>query len=139
VKHHHNITEVMTADVRTVHRGQSLGEVWELLNANEFHHVPVVDGTKPVGMVSSTDIVKLVYNYEGTDDRMLRTVLDHEFSLEDAMSNALETVNSTGTIRHAADLMADGNIHSVLVVNEDGGLAGIVTSTDLIRFLRDQL
>lgn len=101
--------------------------------------MPVLDGETPIGMVSSTDILKLVYNYEGTDDRMLRTVLDHEFKLEDAMSNALETMNVGGTVRRAADLMADGDIHSVLVLNDDATLAGIVTSTDLLRFLRDLL
>jgi CBS domain-containing protein len=139
VKHHHNITEVMTTDVQTVHRGQTLGDVWSVLQGGGFHHVPVLDGETPIGMVSSTDILKLVYNYEGTDDRMLRTVLDHEFKLEDAMSNALETMNVGGTVRRAADLMADGDIHSVLVLNDDATLAGIVTSTDLLRFLRDLL
>lgn len=139
MKHNPKITTVMTTDVKTVHRKQSLGDVWEILQDGSFHHVPVLDGSTPIGIVSSTDILKLVYNYEATDDRMLRTLLDHEFKLEDAMSNALETVTVGGTVHQAADLMSDGDLHSVLVLNEDGTLAGIVTSTDLLRFLRDQL
>jgi len=139
MKHQHRITEIMTADVRTVHLGQSLGDVWEIIRDGGLHHVPVVDGAMPVGMVSSTDLLKLVYNFEGTDERMLKTLLDHQFTLEESMSSSLETMMVSGTVRHAADRMADGDLHSLVVLNEDGTLAGIVTSTDLIRFLRDHL
>lgn len=137
MKHHHKITEVMTTDVSTVHTGQSLSEVWDILKSGEFHHVPVLEGSKPVGVISSTDILKLVYNFDGTDERMIRSVLDHEFSIMDAMATALETVSLDSTVHHAADLLSAGTFHSVLVTDHDGKLAGIVTSTDLIRFLRD--
>ncbi len=131
------ITKVMSANVITVHRGQPLSEVWDILRENKIHHVPVVDGAKPVGIISATDILRLVYDFDGTDDRMLRTMLDHQFTIDDAMSTALVTANVNSTLHHAADLMSDGSIHSVLVLDDQGELAGIVTSTDIIRFVRD--
>jgi CBS domain-containing protein len=131
------ITKVMSKEVITAHRGQPLSEVWDILRDNRIHHLPVVDGTKPVGLISATDILKLVYDVEGTDDRMLRTMLDHQFTIDDAMSTALVTANVGSTLHHAADLMSDGSIHSVLVLDDNGDLAGIVTSTDLIRYVRD--
>lgn len=131
------ITKVMSADVITVHRGQSLSEVWDILRENKIHHLPVVDGPTPVGIISATDILKLVYDVDGTDERMLRTMLDHQFTIDDAMSTALVTASVDSTVHHAADLMSDGTIHSVLVLDDRGELAGIVTSTDIIRYVRD--
>jgi CBS domain-containing protein len=131
------ITKVMSDNVITVHRGQPLSDVWDILRENKIHHVPVVDGPKPVGLISASDILRLVYDFDGTDDRMLRTMLDHQFTIDDAMSTALVTANVSSTLHHAADLMSDGSIHSVLVLDDNGALAGIVTSTDIIRYVRD--
>lgn len=131
------ITKVMSVDVITVHRGQPLSEVWDILRDNKIHHVPVVDGSKPVGLISATDILKLVYDVDGTDDRMLRAMLDHQFTIDDAMSADLVSLGVNATLQSAAELMSDGSIHSVLVLDAKGELAGIVTSTDLIRYLRD--
>jgi CBS domain-containing protein len=139
VKHRPKITDVMTADPETVHVGQPLSEVYTLLRSRNFHHVPVVDGRKPVGIISATDISKLVYDVEGNDDRMLRTFLDHQFSIDDAMSVDLVTSHRDRPLRNVVDQMADGEIHSVLVLDDNGLLDGIITSTDLIRQLRDLL
>jgi len=98
-----------------------------------------MDGSEPVGMISATDILKLVYDVEGHEERALRTHLDHQFTLEDAMSTDLVTVKVGDALRKVVDLMSDGTVHSVLVLNDDGELEGIVTSTDLIRQLGEFL
>jgi signal-transduction protein with cAMP-binding, CBS, and nucleotidyltransferase domain len=131
------ITNVMTTDLVSVDRSQPVSEVYHVLKAARFHHIPVLDGARPVGMISSTDILSLVYDIDGTDDRMLTTMLDHQFTIDDAMSDDLVTLPDTATVHDAAELLAEGSMHSVLVVDVTGELAGIVTTTDLVRFLRD--
>ena len=133
------LIDVMTSDPETVHIAQPLSEVYVLLKNRSFHHVPVLDGDKPVGMIAASDIVRLVYDAEGADERMLRTLLDHQFTIEDAMTPELATVDIGDSLRKAAELMADGSVHSVLVLDLDGALAGIITSTDLIRLVVDML
>jgi len=139
MKNKPQLTDVMTSDPQTAFIGQPLSEVYVLLQNRNFHHVPVIDGGMPVGMISATDILKLVYDVEGHDERMLRTHLDHQFTLEDAMTTDLVTVQAEDSLRTVVDHMSDGTVHSVLVLNGDGGLAGIVTSTDLVRKLGDLL
>lgn len=131
------ITEVMTTEVLTVDTSQALSEVYDLFQARSIHHLPVVDGSKPVGMVSAGDVLRLVYDIEDPSDRMMRAMLDHQFNIEDAMTTELELLDADATVHDAADRLADGDYHSVLVVDAMGDLAGIVTSTDLIRYLRD--
>jgi len=129
----------MSSEPDTVHLGQPISDVYGLLQSRSFHHVPVVSGATPVGLISAADILKLVYDIEGQDDRMLRTFLDHQFTLEDVMSTDLILVKQDEPLRVAVDHMSSGEVHSVLVVNDAGGLAGIVTSTDLIQQLGDLL
>ena len=137
MKRQQAITTIMTEAVVSVDVAQPLSDVYHALKRARFHHIPVLDGNGPVGMISSTDVLKLVYDVDGSSDRMLTTMLDHQFNIEDAMSTELVTLPDTATVHDAAELLAEGTLHSVLIVEPSGGLAGIVTSTDLVRYLRD--
>jgi CBS domain-containing protein len=131
------ISDVMTTAVVSIDRDQPLSEAYHALHGAPYHHIPVLEGDRPVGMISSTDILKLVYDVEGTNDRMLTSMLDHQFTIDDAMSTELVTLDQRATVHDAAELLSDGSRHSVLVLAGDGTLAGIVTTTDLVRYLRD--
>ena len=131
------IKSVMTSHPTYVQRSQPISQVYDLLDGAPFHHGPVLDGERPVGMVSASDILRLVYDIDGSDDRMLRTMLDHQFTIDDAMTEELRTVSSSASVFDAAAMLSDGSLHSVLVVDDSGKLVGIVTSTDLVRYLRD--
>lgn len=139
MKHKPKTVDVMTHEPKTAYLGQPLSEVYGLLEASSFHHVPVLDGRTPVGLISATDILGLVWDVDETDDRMLRSLLDHQFKIEDAMSTELASVRHDEPLRATVDLMSTGAVHSVLVLDDDGQLEGIITSTDLIRELGELL
>jgi CBS domain-containing protein len=129
-----SIAEVMTSDPVTIDRSEPISEAYRLLRDAPFHHLPVLDDDEPVGMVATSDILRLVYDVDGVDDRALRTYIDHQFTMDDAMSVDLRTLAPDATVRDAAAALADGSIHSVLVM-DDGKITGIVTTTDLVRWL----
>ena len=127
----------MTPEPRAIERSDPISEAWAILDRAPFHHLVVVEGDEPVGMLSTADILRLVYDVDGiADERRLRTYLDHQFTIDDAMTAELRTLTSSATVRDAAVAMAGGDVHSVVVV-DDGRLTGIVTTTDLVRFVRD--
>ena len=131
------ISTVMTTDVVSIEVDQPLSDAYHALRGAPYHHIPVLEGDRPVGMLSSTDVLKLVYDVEGSSDKMLTSMLDHQFTIEDAMTSELVTLPESATVHDAAELLADGKRHSVLVVDTIGALVGIVTTTDLVRYLRD--
>jgi CBS domain-containing protein len=131
------ITKVMTTEIVSVDVGQPLTEVYHALNRAKFEHIPVLDAELPVGMISSTDVLRLVYDIGSANDRMLTTMLDHQFNLEDVMSTELVTLPDSASVHDAAEVLAEGGMHSVIVLDVTGELAGIVTTTDLVRYLRD--
>lgn len=138
MKRNEPIKSIMATDVTAVNVTQPLSEVRRLMSDQQIHHVPVVSGKKLVGLLSATDMVRLSFSAYGADERAVDAMLDHEFSIEKVMNTELTTMRVSGTIREAARQLQEGKFHSLPVVDDEGELVGIVTSTDLIRYLYDQ-
>lgn len=52
------VSEVMTRQVVTVANSTTLDELMSIMTANRFRHLPVVDDTALIGIVSMGDVVK---------------------------------------------------------------------------------
>ena len=129
------IKEIMTSDVMSVHDSENLSAVARIFRENPIHHVPVLKGKKPVGIISTQDIFKLIFDFDSTDTRMLDTLLDHTYNIKDVMTDKLVIFEEESTLKDAAKILSDSSLHSILIVDKKGDLTGIVTTTDLIRFL----
>jgi len=138
MKKNESIEKVITRDVITTHTGQAVSDVRKTFAREGFHHLPVVSGKKLIGMLSASDILGISVEGVPSDERSMDAYLDHQFSIEGLMKQDLRTLPVGSKVADAAEVLSDGSIHAVPVVGEGGTLEGIVTSTDLIRFLRDQ-
>ena len=131
------IATIMTDDPTTIERSEPISEAYRLLQRAPFHHLVVVEGDEVVGVLATSDILRLVYDVDGSDDRALRTYIDHQFSIDDAMTTEVRSLALDATIHDAATLLSDGSFHSIVVLDDDKSLTGIVTTTDLARYVRD--
>ncbi|MGH7851599.1 MAG: CBS domain-containing protein [Thermodesulfobacteriota bacterium] len=129
------VKEIMTSDVMSVHDSEKLSAVARIFRENPIHHVPVLKGKKPVGIISTQDIFKLIFDFDSTDTRMLDTLLDHTYKIKDVMTDKLVIFEEESMLKEAAKILSDSSLHSLLIVDKKGDLTGIVTTTDLIRFL----
>ena len=134
-----SITKLMTSDPTTVERSDPISEAYHILRHAAFHHLIVMDGDAVVGMLATSDILRLAYDVDGSSERSLASYLDHQFTIDDAMTSEVQTLSTTATARDVAEMLSDGAKHSIIVLEENGSLAGIVTSTDLARFVVDLL
>ena len=137
MKKNEKIDQILTRETVTVHVGQKVSDVRKIFAKHGFHHVPVVSGKKLIGIVSASDILGISVEGVGSDERSMDAYIDHQFSIEGLMRKDLKTLSYRSTIADAAEVLSDGNFHAVPVVDENDGLVGLVTSTDLIRYLRD--
>jgi CBS-domain-containing membrane protein len=138
MRHNESVSNIMSKQMLTVHAAQKVSEVYRLLTENPIHHVPVVNGNELVGLISSTDMMKLSLDAYGTPDSANTEYLDSQFSIDKIMSTELITVKPDDPIRSVAKMLSTGTLHSLPVVNIDGKLVGIVTTTDLVNYLLDQ-
>lgn len=138
MKKHETISKIMSANVASVQVGQPLSDVRDLMVNANIHHVPIIDGSKLVGLISFTDLMKINFVINGVDERSINAIIDQQFSIREIMSDRLVTIKNTDTIRDGAELLAKGGFHSLPVIDDEGALVGIVTTTDLIRYLNEQ-
>lgn len=126
------IVRIMTANPLTIGPSDSVAAARSLFESHGIHHLPVVDGDKLVGIVSSSDLLKLFM----LDDQ---AALLANASVRQIMEVSPITIESTATLRDAAEKLKAGRFHALLVIDEDRRLAGIVTSGDLIDALLKSL
>ena len=137
MKKNDSVTKIMSADVAVVQEGQPLSEVRKKMIDLHIHHIPIVKGKKLVGLVSFTDLMKINMVINGADERSIDTIIDQQFKITDIMSSKITKIKNTETIRQASELLIKGHFHSLPEVDNDDDIVGIVTSTDLIKYLND--
>ncbi len=137
MKKNEPISKIMSTDLTTVHDSQPVSSLRKIFEENTIHHVPVVSGEELIGIVSSTDFMRVSFGEFGNQDgKGLDSILDHTYKMHDLMNKSPVTVPNTATIRDAARLLGQHSFHALPVV--DGPkLVGLITSTDLIQYLAE--
>ncbi len=138
MKKKESVSQIASTGLITIQLGQKLSEARKLMQVNQIHHVPVLQGTKLMGILSAVDLATLSLTSFGSDEQANDTMLDKQFSVEEVMSKNMVTIKPTTQIREAAEILAEGHFHSLPMVDQEGNLQGLVTSTDLIRYLLSQ-
>lgn len=129
------VSKIMTTDIVTVNTTQTLIEVDKILTENNIRHIPVVSGKTVIGMLSKIDLQKISF-VNTVDGDELTTVIYDELSIEQVMTKNLIVIQKDNTIYDVADILATSEFHSLPVLDGEE-LVGIVTTTDLIRYLMD--
>jgi CBS domain-containing protein len=128
----------MSRSVITAHHGDAISKVRALVREHGVHHIPVVNGDQLMGIISWTDILRVSFGDAfHTDERSVDATLDHTLTLEQVMQKNPVTLAETGTVREAAEILAANSFHALPIVS-GSKLVGIVTTTDLIKYLLDQ-
>ena len=104
------IDRIMTPDPATVGPHDSAAEARRLLENNVIHHLPVVEGGRLVGIVSSTDFLKLYL----LDDHL--SIYAHA-TVDQIMETNLVVLRKNATLREAAEKLCMGSFHSLPVVD----------------------
>lgn len=128
----------MTKEVIKLNLSDDLTKAEKLFKKHHIRHIPVVKGNKIVGMLSYTDLLRISFADAVDDDEMdIDVTVYNMFSVEQVMARNLVKVSPETTIREVAEILSTREFHALPVV-EDELLVGIVTTTDLIKYLIDQ-
>lgn len=135
------ISQIMTKELITLNLTQSLYEAESLFKKNKIRHIPIVENQKLLGVLSYSDLLKISYaDVEQSDDAEdvpVSAVVYDVFTISQVMTKAPLTVNPETTIKEVAEILSEHSFHSVPVV-ENGDLKGIVTTTDILKYLLQQ-
>ena len=112
--------------------------VIEAVTLMKNHHVGDVvvvedraNARVPIGILTDRDIALSLVTYQPTRLHMLR--------LRDMMSRDVVTSLETESLHEALKKMQSHGVRRLPVVNDDGGLEGILTFDDVIELLSEEL
>ena len=132
------ISEIMTTAVVTLNVNDDLVTAEKLFKKNKIRHIPVVQDKEILGMLSYSDILRISFADITDDEENIDTFVYDMFTIKQVMAKNVFMVPPYATIKEVAELLAQKEFHALPVV-EDNELVGIVTTTDLIKYLVVQL
>lgn len=129
-----SVSEICNRDVVIVRRDDTVLEAAKLMRQHHVGDVLVVEernGARvPLGIVTDRDLVVEIMAPE----------LDHlTITVGDIMAPELAAVKESAGVFEAIQYMRGKGVRRLPVVNESGGLVGILTLDDLLELLSEEL
>lgn len=150
------VRDVMNARPVAVQVTDTVGDASKAMRANKISGMPVLDGEKVVGVVSESDILKLLSVDEGEGSLWLPSPFEifeipfrdlvkwermqagienvSQRKVKEVMSRSIHEIGPDDTIEEAAAIMTRHRVNRLPVV-EDERLVGIITRGDIISGL----
>jgi CBS domain-containing membrane protein len=132
------VSTIMTKNVVKLNLSDDLTKAEILFKKHKIRHIPVVTGHKVVGILSLTDLLRISFaDSVDDDDEVIDVTVYNMFTVEQVMVKKVEMISPETSIRKVADILSKREFHALPVVEGDI-LVGIVTTTDLIKYLLKQ-
>jgi CBS domain-containing membrane protein len=132
------VSTIMTREVVTLNNTDTLENAEQLFKAKKIRHVPIVKGSHVIGILSYTDLLRISFADAFSEDtHEVDTSVYTLFTIEQVMARNLVSVSPNATIKEVAEIFAAKEFHALPVI-ENGTLEGIVTTTDIIKYLLAQ-
>ena len=119
------LSSIMTRDVITAEQSDSLAVARNIFLRNKVHHLPIVNGSRLVGILTTYDLFKLNGAAKGREFE--------DITISEVMTKHVATLEPGDKIGSAAELFLENLFHAVPIV-EEGELKGIVTSFDVLKY-----
>jgi acetoin utilization protein AcuB len=123
----------MAKDVIALPPDAPLADVFDKMEANQIRHIPIVEGSRLIGIVSDRDVARFLPTRQGMK-RGTTTIYGKslmETPVERVMTENPHTTTADTPIRDAAMLVIREKVGALPVV-EDERLVGIISSQDLL-------
>lgn len=120
------IRDWMTKEVKTIKETATAVDAAKEMDTHSIGSLIIMDGEKPKGIVTERDIITKVVAVEKNPA---------EITVGDVMTTKLTTVPIDATLLDVSKLMNKNYFRTMIIVDDEGNLAGIITAKDLIELV----
>jgi CBS domain-containing protein len=128
------VREIMMGSPVTLKPDDTLALANDVISLGRIRHIPVVEDGKLRGMLTERDLMGAAATQIFGLKQSSKTALLKSVLIRDVMKKRVVTVAPDTPIKDAAHLLADKKIGCLPVVSE-GTLVGLVTTTDILRYV----
>lgn len=126
------VSELMSRELITLRRDESLNLAERVMQLGRVRHLPVVDGEYLVGLITHRDLLRAQVSVLAQVTKDEREEIHTSIRAEDIMIQDVHTVGPDDAAVDAARLMIRKKVGCVPVVDE-GRLVGILTEADFLE------
>ncbi len=130
------VREIMMGSPVTLKPDETLDLANDVISLGRIRHIPIVEDGRLVGVLSERDMLGPAATTIFGLKHKSKSALLKTFLIKDVMKKKVVTVTPDTPIKDAAHLMKEKKIGCVPVVNE-GSLVGLVTTTDILRYVEN--
>ncbi len=130
------VSKIMTTKLVTVYPEDPMHLIDQIFHENDFHHLPVVEkGQILAGIISREECYRVMHllslqNLSGT---FVSNGLAEQLTAKDIMTHYPLCLDPEDSVGLAADIFLTNKFHALPIV-DDGVLAGIITTHDLLKY-----
>ena len=129
------VSKIMTKNLVKLNVKDTLTKAESLFKKHKISHITVVEGSKIIGMLSYTDLLRIsVADATNDDGNEVETTIYDMFSLEQVMTSQIISLQINNHVKDAAEIFTKAEFHALPVLDKDK-LVGIVTTTDVIKYM----
>ena len=132
------VSDIMTSEVITAGMDDTVEEIAKIFEQHHIHHIPILEGTRIVGVVSDRDVLKTISPFANTIGDVTRDRNTLKRKAHQLMTRKVVTICPTDTAREAAETMMAHKFNCLPVLSNAGAVVGIVTKTDVLRCFVEQ-
>ena len=134
------VKDVMTTDVKYVGQEDDLRKTLELLSDYNISGVPVLSNNRLVGVITETDIMKILGLKNILDSRKDQIELDklEKIKVKSVMNKNPITITPNMNITDVISILNKFNINTLIVVDERKKMIGIATREDIMKGISNE-
>lgn len=117
------VSEVMTRAVQVANPSDTVADVARRMSEIDTGVMPIVEGDQIIGVITDRDIVI----------RVVGENRDNEIPVSDVMTGPVETCRDSDSLKDATKKMADLQMRRLVIVDDNGKLAGVLSLGDVAR------
>ncbi|MDP3744140.1 MAG: diguanylate cyclase [Methylotenera sp.] len=116
------VENIMSLDICTLTKDDTLHDAIVLMVKSNASGIVITEADKPIGIITERDLVRLGRDHANSRVR-----------LADVMSSPVISVHSQRSIYFAIERMREQQIRTLVVVNNQGMLEGLMTEHDVVK------
>lgn len=121
-------SQIMQTEVLSLHETDTAQQAWQKLRAAQIHQAPVLNVKEElVGILHLDDMLAHVLLRDG------KVMASAKNSVAELMNTPVIAAHAATDIRRIAAVMLEQGSGGVPIINENGGLIGFVSRTDIVR------
>ena len=130
------ISEIMVKNVITASKDYKLSVLEKMMENKNVGHIFITNGNQLLGVISDGDIKRRKSYLAGTDVSNYREEQTLNTLAHQIMTREILTLSPDSDVQDAIDLLLHNDIHSIPICEKGDKLVGLITSTDLLKYLK---